>query len=641
MSVTRGRTRHPAVRSVICALLALMLLLLFFPAETVYAVPTVAQEKYVLPASESSTTSITLDNKVRGNSVLIVAVASSRSVSSGVLPNDLTISDTLGTTWLLPSNIGTSVQESGNAVQVFMGNPSRNDFITITLSGYPVELVDVVEVVGASLTDPLIINTGVYDGTINNIQFFGSFTNSDITGGAYGVLIAQGSGGTSAASPDPLDSNNFQLKPFTGFFQSYVATPSPLTQAINVGQTTTLTGQPPHTLWGGHELFNTLLTSNLVIDADIAGGYLVFVSVFLDPPASRSRQGPSRPNGQEVVRDDELTKATGVAAPVIPTYQWLEKAPGAPSYTNAVDLTGPTTLTPTLATTGSTILGTYFFELQMTGGGSGGTSTSSPVTVIVNPALFAQAINPLSRQIDMGQSITLTASPTGGTVPYLFQWYSGASPDRASDTNPLGTSSQQSVSPSSDTFYWYQLHDSSQGTPAAEANSPTAVVTLNQPYVVISQDWGDTSGPPGWSNVRVLGYKFPPFSNVVLYWQDLNNPLNPTTSPLTGTRISSQNIVTLSHDFTPLSWNAVPVTVPGNANWGNGYIVALVQLPNGAWMELARNPFNVRAEYVISSTTPDGVTLKVRVTFTGNPSPDGAFSSPTNTPVITLRPTEG
>lgn len=66
------------------------------------------------------------------------------------------------------------------------------------------------------------------------------------------------------------------------------------------------------------------------------------------------------------------------------TYQWLEEAPGATQFSNAINCVAPTTLTCTFVTVGSTPTGTYHFELQVTDGASTPSIvTSTPVAVSV------------------------------------------------------------------------------------------------------------------------------------------------------------------------------------------------------------------------------------------------------------------
>jgi sugar lactone lactonase YvrE len=102
---------------------------------------------------------------------------------------------------------------------------------------------------------------------------------------------------------------------------------------------------------------------------------------------------------------------------------------------------------------------------------------SSSASIIVNFALSSGLVSPSSPTIDLGQSVTLAANPSGGTTPYAYQWYSGSSATCASDTTQLGTGITQLVSPASTTYYCYAITDSSSGAP--RVTSPTAQMTVN------------------------------------------------------------------------------------------------------------------------------------------------------------------
>src|SRR5207245_10598689 len=80
--------------------------------------------------------------------------------------------------------------------------------------------------------------------------------------------------------------------------------------------------------------------------------------------------------------------------------------------------------------------------------------------------------------IDTGQSITLSANPSGGTTPYTYQWYSVASCLSGSLISGA-TSSTYIASPSATTTYSYTVTDSSQATPGASQCSMGDLVTLN------------------------------------------------------------------------------------------------------------------------------------------------------------------
>jgi hypothetical protein len=103
------------------------------------------------------------------------------------------------------------------------------------------------------------------------------------------------------------------------------------------------------------------------------------------------------------------------------TYQWLEEAPGATTYSL---ISGAISSSYSFATTGSTTTGTYHFELQVTDGASTPTAvTSNAITVKVNSALVAPTISASPSTVNRGSSSSLTSTAaSGGTSPYLYQW---------------------------------------------------------------------------------------------------------------------------------------------------------------------------------------------------------------------------
>lgn len=187
---------------------------------------------------------------------------------------------------------------------------------------------------------------------------------------------------------------------------------------------------------------------------------VINVAATLATPATPSPSSQSVDKGQTATIAG--TAPTTGTAPY--TYQWLEEAQGAGSYSNAVDCTTPTTLTCTFSTTAGTTAGSYSFELQVTDSANSVT-VSSPVTLNIVSALGIPTIAPISPLIDNGQSIVLTATETGGSGPYSYQWYSGI----PGGTNTLltgQTSSTFSASPTLTGNYFVIATDTgSQGSP--------------------------------------------------------------------------------------------------------------------------------------------------------------------------------
>src|SRR5207245_1299592 len=108
---------------------------------------------------------------------------------------------------------------------------------------------------------------------------------------------------------------------------------------------------------------------------------------------------------------------------------------------------------------------------------SSATQSSSTDLVSVNPILVAGAVTPPSPAIDNGQSITLTANPSGGTGPYHYQWYSSVNP--ACPGTSAAATATQLVSPTTSTYYCYTVTDSSTGSPAVSVTSAAFLVTVS------------------------------------------------------------------------------------------------------------------------------------------------------------------
>ena len=176
------------------------------------------------------------------------------------------------------------------------------------------------------------------------------------------------------------------------------------------------------------------------------------------------------PTSQTLDIPQSITLTATVSGGTTPyTYQWYNDTTGTPSA-----ISGATASTYTVVS-GAT--GTFKYYVSVTDAHPT-TVDSSNAIIVVNSALLAKAITPASPTIDNGQSITLTANPSGGTTPYSYQWYSGTSSTCSSDTAISGaTSSTYSASPTSSTYYCYKVTDSAS-TPYANT-SATNLITVN------------------------------------------------------------------------------------------------------------------------------------------------------------------
>jgi len=199
------------------------------------------------------------------------------------------------------------------------------------------------------------------------------------------------------------------------------------------------------------------------------------------------------PRTQTVDRGQTATISDSTATTGTPSisFQWIEQAPGALSYTPAIDCSDPTIDVCNFATTLGTQTGTYNFELEVTDSVPiPETQVSSPSSVTVNPALTAGSITPSGVTMDSGQSISLSASWSGGSSTYAVSWYSGSSATCASDTTLVSTDSGLSTSPdsksithTSSTFYCAVITDFASGAPTQSATDAAILISVNSALV--------------------------------------------------------------------------------------------------------------------------------------------------------------
>ncbi|MCI4360029.1 MAG: hypothetical protein L3J95_06440, partial [Thermoplasmata archaeon] len=97
---------------------------------------------------------------------------------------------------------------------------------------------------------------------------------------------------------------------------------------------------------------------------------------------------------------------------------------------------------------------------------------------------MAGAPSPSAPTIDNGQSITLTANPSGGTLPYSYKWYSGTTAGGCTGLGTLisgATASTYSASPTTSTYYCYTVTDATPTTVTSTADLLTVNSALAAP----------------------------------------------------------------------------------------------------------------------------------------------------------------
>jgi hypothetical protein len=173
--------------------------------------------------------------------------------------------------------------------------------------------------------------------------------------------------------------------------------------------------------------------------------------------------------------------STAVSSGTSPySYQWLEEAPGASSYSA---ISGATSPSYSFVTSGSTAVGSWNFELKVTDSASTPLVVeSTPTSVMVNSALIAPTASAPSA-VDQGQTISLTStSVSTGTSPYLYQWFSMA-PSAGSYTAISGAISSifnSVTSGSTTTGSWSFILQVTDAT-GASVNSTAVPAAVNPP----------------------------------------------------------------------------------------------------------------------------------------------------------------
>ncbi len=358
--------------------------------------------------------------------------------------------------------------------------------------------------------------------------------------------------------------------------------------------------------------------------------------VTVDSALSAGAVTPSSPtvdNGQSVTLTAHPSGGTGAY-----TYQWYS---GSSSTCSSDTATLGTSSAQVVSPTSNTY---YCYSIS-------DTSTNPPTTssatdqVAVDTALSAGAITPASPTIDSGQSLTLTAHPSGGTGSYTYQWYSGSSAACTSDTTPLGTSSIQLVSPTSNTYYCYEVTDASTNPPAV--SSPTDLVTVNaaisgvtatpSPAVLDSGQSGtlQVSWTGGTADFTITIYSGSSSTSCALDITQVGSAhANIGTSPLTGVSVSPASTTyycaTVVDSVTGAVSTSSPVAVTVNPALSAGAITPpSPTISSGSSVLLTANPNGGTTAYAYQWFTGAGCTSPISgaisSTYDASPSSTTAY----------------
>jgi len=298
--------------------------------------------------------------------------------------------------------------------------------------------------------------------------------------------------------------------------------------------------------------YSIYVTANDSADGSSGSSNVVTVTVnsALVAPTASASAGTVDQGQTSVLSSTAVTTGTSPY-----TYQWLQKAPGAGSYSA---ISGATSSSYSFATTASTATGAWSFELQVTDAASAVvTSNSMPITV--NSALSV-SISPTSVTLNVGQSQTFVAAASGGSGSYSsYQWYvSGVAQSGQ-------TSSTFIYSPTSSGSYSITV-TVTDSLGATSAQSTAATVTVNAVLSVtvsptswaldVGQSKTFTATPVGGSG-SYMGYQW--YVDSALQSGEVTSTFN--YSPVSSASYSITVTVTDSLGTTSAQSTAATVTV--------------------------------------------------------------------------------
>ena len=196
---------------------------------------------------------------------------------------------------------------------------------------------------------------------------------------------------------------------------------------------------------------------------------------------------------------ENLTLTANVSGGTGPlSYQWYSAASSnVTACASATPISGATNSTYLFAPTKSS----FYCYVVKDSATTPEVATSPVANVTVDPALVAPAATPAKVVLDSGQSLTLTATPSGGTPPYTIRWYfQSQGLSCASGTAvPGGSGPGLSVTPSGTGSYCYAVNDST--------SSPHRVFSAPD-LVTVNPTLSAPAAPSPSSNVLDVGQSF-------------------------------------------------------------------------------------------------------------------------------------
>ncbi len=352
------------------------------------------------------------------------------------------------------SSTGSSCSSSGTAV-------ASGNSVTVTNSPI-INTMFCYTVTDSAANSPVTLTSGNTLVTVNPSLSAGSPTplNPSIDSGQYITLAAHISGGTT---------------PYT--YKWYSSTGSSCSSsgtAVASGNSVTVTNSPT-----SNTLFCYTVSDSSANPPTLTSGNTI---VKVNPVLSAGSPTPLNPS---IDTGQSITLTANISGGTPPySYQWYYSTSHSCSSSNIMATSGNA-----VTITNSPTINTMFcYTVTDSAANSPVTLTSGNTLVTVNPSLSAGSPTPSNFIMDTGQSITLTANPSGGTTPYTYQWYSstGSSCGSSNTLVTSGNSVTVTNSPTSNTLFCYTVTDSAANSPVTLTSGNTLAIVSNAPSLSIS-----------------------------------------------------------------------------------------------------------------------------------------------------------
>jgi hypothetical protein len=224
---------------------------------------------------------------------------------------------------------------------------------------------------------------------------------------------------------------------------------------------------------------------------------------------SSSTLATTNPSSVTVDSGQTATFSSTASGGITPyTYQWQVSINNGLNFSNISGATSSSYTTGILSTTENG----YQYRMLVTDASSN-TAISGAAILTVNGTLSA-TVSPTNLSVDQGQTATFTATPTGGTAPYSYQWYTCTTFTCASASIiSSATSNTYSPSTAATGTYYYQaiVSDATMATATTNVATltitsvPTTTLSISPSTLALSVNCPTAGGSCVYSNAALTG----------------------------------------------------------------------------------------------------------------------------------------